>query len=89
MLFLVFSNNFLGPDPMSAAGSIFFSCFFIMAISLFHCHLILSLNAEVQGKQICLVEGSYYEDLHYCLFLTNRIFQKLVINVMGRSVHAI
>ena len=52
LLFLVFSNNFLGPDPMSELEVFFFSCFFIMAISLFHCHLILSLNAEVQGKQI-------------------------------------
>lgn len=40
-------------------------------------------------NKFALVEGSYYEDLHYSFFLTNSIFQKLVINMMGRSIHAI
>lgn len=41
-----------------------------------------------RGNKFPLIEGSCYEDLHYCLVLTNRILQKLVINVMGRSEHA-
>lgn len=41
-----------------------------------------------RGNKFSLIEGSCYENLHYCLVLTNRILQKLVIIVMGRSEHA-
>lgn len=58
-----------------------------MSINLFYCHLILFV-LRCRRNKFPLIEGSCYEDLHYCLVLTNRILQKLVINVMGRSEHA-
>lgn len=76
---------------MSATGSIFFfllaslkcplACFTVIWFYLF--------VLRYRGNEFTLIEGSYYEDLHYCFFQTNRIVQKLVINVMGRSKHAI
>lgn len=41
-----------------------------------------------RGNRFPLLDGLCYEDVHYCLVLTNKILQKLVINVMGRSEHA-
>ena len=88
--FLVFSNKSLCPGPMSATGSIIFflaslkcplACFTVIWFFLF--------VLKCRGNKFPLIEGSYYEDLHYCFFLTNTILQKLVINVIGRSVHAI
>lgn len=56
---------------------------------LFACLIVIwSFVLRCRGNKCPLIEGSWDGALHYCLVLTNRILQKLVITVMGRSEHA-
>lgn len=69
--------------------NIFFLAFSEWPLAYFTVIWFFLLMLRFRENKFTLVEGSYYEDLHYCFFLTNSIFQKLVINMMGRSIHAI